>query len=97
MTYLFPQPVEPPEDDVFFHKHRLRVGTALRYYGRSNPGGLWFVTGIFSTNKGRHVPRAEIFPQTLEDLVRLKNHETGEVRFHGFSYLAYSAIWRLED
>jgi hypothetical protein len=38
MVYPLPQPVEPPEDDVFFRKHRLRVGTALRYYGRSNPG-----------------------------------------------------------
>jgi hypothetical protein len=97
MVYPLPQPVEPPDDDVFFHKHQLRVGTALRYYGRSNPGALWFVTGIFSTNKGRHIPRAETFPQTLEDLVRLKNHETGEVRFFRFSYISYSSIYRIED
>lgn len=99
MAYLLPQPVEPPDDDddVFFHKHQLRVGTALRYHGRSNPGALWFVVKIYTTDKGRHVPRAETFPQTLGDIVRLKNHETGEVRFFPFVYLSYSSIWRIDD
>ena len=81
-------------DPVFFRKHDLRVGTSLRYYGRTDPGGLWFVTGIWTPD--RRGPRQETFPQTLDDLVRLKNHESGEVRFMRFSYLEYSAIWRLE-
>jgi hypothetical protein len=84
-------------DPVFFRKHDLRVGTALRYYGRRHAGELLFVTGIFTSNQGRHVPRAETFPQTLDDLVRLKNHETGEVRFARFSYISYSALYRIED
>ena len=86
-----------PDDPVFFHKRQLRVGTALRYYGRTGPGQLWFVTGIYSTNKGQHVPRKETFPQTILDLIRLRNHETGEVRFMSFQYLEYSAIWRIEE
>jgi hypothetical protein len=93
MVYPFPQPVEPVDDTVFFHKHQLRVGTALRYYGRTAVGALWFVTGIYV----RGVSRKETFPQTLDDLVRLRNHETGEVRFFRVSYLIYSAIWRVED
>lgn len=97
MVYLLPQPVEPPDDPVFFSKHQLRVGTALRYYGRTAAGTLYFVTGVFTIDKGRHVPRAETFPQTLDDIVRLKNHETGEVRFARFAYLSYSSIWRVED
>jgi hypothetical protein len=97
MVYPLPQPVEPPDDDVFFHKHQLRVGTALRYYGRTAAGTMFFVTGVFTTDKGRRVPRAETFPQTLDDIVRLKNHETGEVRFHRFVYISYSALWRVED
>jgi hypothetical protein len=55
------------------------------------------VTGVFTIDKGRRVPRAETFPQTLDDIVRLKNHETGEVRFHRFVYISYSALWRVED
>jgi hypothetical protein len=86
-----------PDDPVFFTKHQLRVGTALRYYGRTAPGSLWFVTGIYSNNKGKTVPRQETFPQTLDDLVRLHNHETGEVRFMHVIYLSYSAIWRIDE
>lgn len=97
MVYAFPQPIEPPDDDVFFHKHQLRVGTALRYYGRTGPGTLWFVTGVYTSDRGRHVPRQETFPQTLEDLIRLRNHETGEVRFMSFTYLSYSSIWRIDE
>lgn len=88
---------EQPDDPIFFTKHQLRVGTALRYYGRTGPGQLFFVTGIYTSNKGRHQPRQETFPQTLDDLVRLQNHETGEVRFMRFSYLEYSAIWRIDE
>jgi hypothetical protein len=97
MVYAFPQPSEPPVDDVFFTKHQLRVGTALRYYGRTAPGTLWFVTGIYTSDRGRHVPRQETFPQTLEDLIRIRNHETGEVRFMAFQYLSYSSLYRIEE
>ena len=84
-------------DPVFFHKHQLRVGTALRYYGRTAAGSLWFVTGIFTTNQGRHVPRQETFPQTLTDLIRIKNHDTQQVRFMSFQYLSYSSLYRIEE
>jgi hypothetical protein len=94
----YPRPDDEQSDDpVFFTKRQLRVGTALRYYGRTGPGSLFFVTGIYTTRNGRHVPREETFPQTLDDLVRIKNHETGEVRFVRFAYASYSAIWRVED
>lgn len=88
-----------PEDDIFFRKHQLRVGTALRFHGRSanRKGELWFVTGIFTTRNGKHVPRSEVFPQTLDDLVRLKNHQTQQVRFASFIYLSYSAVWRIDE
>lgn len=86
-----------PDDPIFFRKHQLRVGTALRYYGRTDPGGLWFVTGIYTDDHGRHRPRAETFPQTLDDLVRLRNHQTSEIRFMRFSYISYSALYRVEE
>lgn len=82
------------EDPVFFHKHQLRVGTALRYWGRRNPGSLWFVTGVYSAGR---VPRSEVFAKNLSDLIRLKNHVTGEIRFRSFSYLSYSAIYRIDE
>ena len=91
------QQEELNEDPVFFRKHQLRVGTALRFCGRTHTGELWFVTGIYTTDRGRHVPRAETFPQTLVDLVRLKNHQTQQVRFINFQYLSYSAVWKIDE
>ena len=87
-------PTEPPDDPVFFAKHQLRVGTALRFHGRTHTGELWFVTGIYSGNR---TPRRETFPQTLDDLIRVKNHASGHVRFVRFSYLSYSSIWRIDE
>jgi hypothetical protein len=85
---------QQPQDDIFFSKRDLRVGTAIRYWGRRNPGSLWFVTGVFTADR---VPRKEVFAKNLSDLIRLKNHITGEVRFRSFGYLSYSAIYRIDD
>ena len=85
------------EDFIFFRKYQLRVGTALRFRGRTHTGELWFVTGIYTTEHGRHVPRSEVFPQTFADLVRLKNHQTQQVRFMRFEYLSYSAVWQIDE
>jgi hypothetical protein len=94
MAEVLPFLHEDHDDDIFFRKHQLRIGTALRYYGRTKPGSLWFVTGVYT---GQHIHRKETFPQKLTDLVRLKNHQTGEVRFMRFVYLEYSAIWRIDE
>jgi hypothetical protein len=96
-VHPLPQPDDETEDTVFFKKHQLRVGTALRYHGRTDAGALWFVTGIYTTNNGRHVLRAETFPQTLTDLVRVQNHQTKQVHFLAFQYLSYSAIWEIDE
>ena len=82
------------DDDIFFHKHQLRIGTALRYCGRIDPGSLWFVSGVYT---GQHIQRKETFPQRLDDLVRLRNYQTDEVRFMRFVYLSYSAIWQIDE
>jgi hypothetical protein len=85
---------EPPEDPIFFAKHQLRVGTPLRFWGRTGAGELWFVMRVYSNKDG--TPRSETFPQTLDDLIQLRNHETGRVRYVRFLYLSYSSIWRID-
>lgn len=82
------------EDPIFFCKHQLRVGTALRYWGRRNPGSLWFVTGVYTAGR---TPRSEVFAKNLTDLIRLKNHVTSEVVFRSFGYISYSALYRIDE
>lgn len=84
-------------DPVFFSKHQLRVGTMLRYFGRRNPGSLWFVTRIKLTGRSYIPTWAASFPRTFGDLIELTCHATGERRHLTFAYLSYSAIWRIED
>lgn len=80
-------------DPIFFSKHQLRHGTLLRYYGRRNPGQLWYIDRVVGKKRGD----ALIFPETLSDLVQVKNATTFETKWLTFGYLSYSAIWRIED
>ena len=84
-----------PRDPVFFPKHQLRVGTPLRFFGRTDRGALWIVTEIWTfTDK---VSRRVNSPLTMMDIVQLRNQETGQIKTYNFTYLSYSAIWRIAE
>jgi hypothetical protein len=86
-------------DDVFFHKSQLTYGTALVYYGRWEPMSKWVVVDIKSHFLGKEVGELKVKKvnqiRFLSDILTLRNVETNETRTMNFSYISYSAIWRL--
>ena len=86
-------------DNIFFHKSQLVPGVKLIYYGRWEPMSIWEIVEIKSHYLGKEVGDIKykkvqkvIF---LSDSLALKNVATGEIRTLTFSYMSYSAIWRL--
>lgn len=85
-------------DPIFFTKDQITVGTKFRYCGRTNPNGVFEVTHIKSykkSGKGNWYATRETEVQKLNDKVTVVGPEK-DVRTFSFSYLSYSAIWRLE-
>jgi hypothetical protein len=85
-------------DPIFFHKSQIKIDTRLRYYGRMAPNTEWRVVKIvtFSQRKGAAVRRKHIdHVEHLSDDITLLKTGTNEVRVITFSYMSYSAIWRL--
>jgi hypothetical protein len=86
-------------DDIFFHKSQLNYGTKLVYYGRWEPMSTWEIVDIKSHFLGKEVGDVKIKKvnqvRYLSDSLTLKNTVTYETRILTFSYMSYSAIWRL--
>lgn len=86
-------------DDIFFHKSQLKEGDQLVYYGRWQPLSMWEVVEFRSYYPGKIVGEIKVkrvpLIRHLSDVVTLRNTDTAEVRKVSFSYLSYSAIWRL--
>lgn len=86
-------------DDTFFHKTQLDFGTRLICYGRLDPLSTWEVIGIESHFLGKVVGEMKVKKvnqiRYLSDVITVKNVETGQTKKLPFSYMSYSAIWRL--
>jgi len=86
-------------DDIFFHKTQLHVGTRLSYYGRNDSMSSWDIIEIKSHFLGNTVGQYRIRKveevRHLSDIVEVRNIHTGQRRKMSFSYMSYSAIWRL--
>lgn len=91
------------DDDIFFSKRSVRLGTAFSHYGRRDPRTRWYVTKIESYVRlpnGRHRMQAVDQVQYLGDLIYLERRGFGDqnrvtTRRATFGSLSYSAIWRL--
>ena len=90
-------PIEVFTDPIFFHKSQIKVGTVLRHLGRKNPNTIWIVERIWSLRHTQHgwVKSSVAMTIKLDDLLDLRCEQTNEVRTLRFSYMSYSAIWRL--
>lgn len=86
-------------EDIFFHKSQLEFGTKLHSYGRLNLPQTWVVVGIQSHFLGKYIGEIQLKKvnqiRHFNDIISLKNEETGEVKKLPFAYISYSAIWRL--
>lgn len=86
-------------DDTFFHKTQVDFGTRLVCFGRLNPMSIWEVVGIESHFLGENVGDIKLKKvnqiRYLSDLITVKNVQTGQKRKLPFSYMSYSAIWRI--
>jgi hypothetical protein len=90
-------PVRVFTDAVFFHKSQVKTGSRFICFGRTNFHTTWVVnsiTHIFS-EKRRMFQTKTAFVYALKDIVELRCEETGEFKKLRFSYLSYSAIYRL--
>src|SRR4051812_19743235 len=84
------------EDDVFFRKDQITVGTRLTYMGRSDTGAVWEVYRIYSFDrkKGKDV-RVEVCKR-LKDEVQIRRVSNtkppkrhGKQMFMSFQYFSY--------
>jgi hypothetical protein len=86
-------------DDIFFHKSQLQYGTKLIYFGRWDPKSIWEVIDIKSHFLGKEVGDVKIKKvnqvRFLSDSLTVRNVKTQETRTITFSYISYSAIWRI--
>ena len=86
------------DDDVFFHRSQLKVGTVLENFGRISHATLWTVIQVKTykigrTGLARPVATGEV-TRLSDDLV-LRRNDSNETRQLSFGTLSYSAIWRL--
>src|SRR4051812_40925652 len=91
-------------DDVFFRKNQIVVGTQLVYSGRTDPGAVWEVVGIYTYDRRRGEDVMTHSVRTMADEVHVRKvsgksnnaaHEIGATIFMTFVYFSYSAIWRI--
>lgn len=91
------------EDNIFFHKYQVQIGTKLINIGRRNELPMeWEVTKIWTFNivKGQYRSSRTDHVQKLSDAIELKpiNPPRGWKRKYAemsFQYLSYSSIWRI--
>lgn len=91
-------------DDVFFRKSQVVVGTRLVYSGRTDPGAIWEVVGIYTFDKQQGLDVMTTSVRTLDDEVHVRKvsgqsnraaHPVGATIWMQFVYFSYSAIWRI--
>lgn len=88
---------DPEPEDVFFTKAQISIGAHLLYVGRSHQD-RWVITRIISHDE-RSRPVHVHTVKYLSDRVyfRRANAPKSQAERSGtFSYLSYSAIWRVE-
>jgi hypothetical protein len=83
----------PINDDVFFHKGQLRVGSMLRNVGRLERGTTWEVIRI-ATHRPARISVSVRQPEKLNDTIYLRG-PGNQRRVITFGSLSYSALWRL--
>lgn len=90
---------ETYRDGIFFNKADVKVGTKFTHYGRRNSPTTWIVHSIWTiTGSGRDRVKSRVFNvRTLADFLEIRCEETGEYRTINFTYVCYSAIWRMES
>jgi hypothetical protein len=85
-------------DPIFFNKTDLTPGTRLYYYGASGHH-VWKVVEIVThlRERGEWIERESDFVRVLGDVITIQRTSLAPhvVRKVSFSYLRYSAIWRL--
>lgn len=86
-------------DDTFFHMSQLKVGDTLICYGRWQPLSRWVIVNFDSHYLGKTVGVIKVKKvnelRRLGDIVTVRNIDTQEIKKLSFSYMSYSAIWRL--
>lgn len=94
----------PPIDDaIFFHAAQVCEGTEFVHWGRLAPGSRWRVVRIttYEPSKAEGSFKRKRVPAVtrLRDVVTLARLAGGQLtndyREGAFTYLSYSAIWRL--
>jgi hypothetical protein len=92
------------EDDVFFHRSQLHIGTELVDFGRLKHNTKWVVVEfrVYKTSRAGNVRAKRVYDGSainaglkLIDDVVLRRVGGNEVRTIGFSRLSYSATWRI--
>ena len=82
-------------DAVFFTKDQIRIGVTLLHVGRLDPSA-WVVVRIvhIAPRGGRHYVEAV---GSFADLIYMRraNGAEGPLKRSTFSYLCYSAVWRV--
>jgi len=92
----------PPEgefDGIYFTKASIKRGTTITYYGRTAKGTKWIVETIWTFRREKY-GRVRSWlndVRTNNDIIELRNDETGEVRTLKFEYLASSARYRIDE
>jgi hypothetical protein len=84
------------QDDVFLHRSQIYVGAELMYYGRTDHGSIWRVTGIRTTSK--HVmgtQPVQVVQRMKDDVELTRIGNLADVKQVTFGYMSYSAIWRM--
>lgn len=81
-------------DDIFLHRSQVNLGVEFVYYGRLDHGAIWRVSEIKTYSPGGRTTKVDTV-QTMHDNVVLVRRGSNETRQIGFTYLSYSAVWRL--
>lgn len=89
------------EDPIFFTMGQVHVGALLTHVGRKSPQTSWRVTRIVSHQaiRGEWRPKKVLIVEHMSDRIYLRRVDapaTFSERSATFSYLSYSAIWRIQ-
>jgi translation elongation factor P/translation initiation factor 5A len=86
-------------DDVFMHASQVKIGARIRYHGRTDHGSVWQVTEIRTLEPGRgyNVKSVHSVQRLKDEVILIRVGKlTKEKRQITFSYMSYSAIWRMD-
>lgn len=82
------------EDNIFLHRSQINIGLELIYFGRLDHGSIWRVIEIKTYSPGGRATKVAHI-NSLGDTVVMLRRGSNETRQISFSYLSYSAIWRV--